>query len=109
MDLKVYIPLLLSMMLTTYLVRAIPFVLFRRKLKNPKVKAFFAYIPYTVLTAMTFPSILYSTGNIVSAAAGLVAALVLAYKEKSLLTVAIGSCIASIAVTLIFMAFGLTL
>ena len=38
---------------------------------------------------MTLPSILYSAGSIPSAAAALVVALVLAWREKSLLTVAV--------------------
>ena len=56
LDNKVFVPLLIVMALTTYLVRMIPFTLFRKKLEKPAVKAFFDYIPYTVLSAMTFPA-----------------------------------------------------
>ena len=62
---------ILVMALTTYLVRMIPFTLFRKKLEKPAVKAFFDYIPYTVLSAMTFPAILSSTATILSGAAAL--------------------------------------
>ena len=98
-----FIPLFITMTVTTYLVRMIPFVLFRRKLTNPGVKAFFDYIPYTVLSAMTFPAILYSTGSVAAAVAGLAVALALSFMEKSLLVVAIGTCIGSLAVSVILM------
>ena len=73
----------------TYLVRMIPFVLFRKKIQSTFVQSFLYYIPYSVLGAMTFPAIFYSTGNSITALAGCVTALVLAWFEKSLLTVAI--------------------
>lgn len=93
MDNKIFFTLLAVMVITTYLIRAVPFVLFRRKIENPKVKAFFEYIPYTVLSAMTFPAILYCTDNIIAAGGGFLTALFLAYKKKSLLVVAIGTCV----------------
>ena len=75
----------------TYLVRMLPLVLFRKEIKNPLVKSFLYYIPYSVLAAMTIPEILYSTKTIWSAAGGLVCALILAYNRRSLLTVALGA------------------
>lgn len=105
MDNLVYFPLLITMALTTYLVRALPFTLFRKKITNKKVQAFFDYIPYSVLSAMTFPAILYSTGSVISAACGFVTALILAWKGKSLLVVAIGTCVTSFLVSLIMLYF----
>lgn len=92
------------MVVTTYLIRMIPFVLFRKKISNPRIKAFFEYIPYTVLSAMTFPGILYCTGSIYSAAAGTVVALVLAFRNRSLLVVAVGACAGTLAVELLMKA-----
>lgn len=103
LDSRIFVPLLIVMALTTYLVRMIPFVLFRKKLENPAVKAFFDYIPYTVLSAMTFPAILYATGSYISALAGLVVSLILGYFEKSLLVVAIGTCVASLVTGVVLM------
>ena len=91
------------MALTTYLVRMIPFVLFRKKLENPSVKAFFDYIPYTVLSAMTFPAILYATGSLISATIGFGVSLILGFFEKSLLVVAIGTCLASLVAGVVLM------
>lgn len=96
-----FIPYLVVMAVTTYLIRMLPFVLFNRKITNRRVKAFFDYIPYAVLSAMTFPAILYSTGSIYSAIAGSVVAIFLAYKKKSLLVVAIGACVAALIVEVI--------
>lgn len=103
LDSKVFVPLLIVMAVTTYLVRMIPFTLFRKKLENPSVKAFFDYIPYTVLSAMTFPAILYSTGSFVTAAFGFAVALILGLFERSLLTVAVGTCLATLAAGVVMM------
>ena len=75
MDTKEFLIYLLIMAGSTYLVRAIPFALMRKKIKNRFVVSFLYYLPYTVLAAMTFPSALYATGNIVSASIGLAAAI----------------------------------
>lgn len=77
---------------TTYLVRMLPMVLCKRKIKNRFVLSFLQYIPYAVLGAMTFPAILYSTGGVWSALAGLAVAAVLAFLERDLLTVAVSAC-----------------
>lgn len=72
----------------TYLIRMLPLVLIKKKIENIFIKSFLYYIPYAVLGAMTFPAIFSSTGNTITAIAGCVTALILAWFEKSLLTVA---------------------
>ena len=103
LDSKIFVPLLIVMAVTTYLVRMIPFTLFRKKLEKPSVKAFFDYIPYTVLSAMTFPAILYATGSIISAAIGFVVALILGFFERSLIVVAVCACLASLVAGVVMM------
>lgn len=73
----------------TYLIRVIPLAVFRREIKSRFIRSFLHYVPYAVLGAMTFPGILDSTGSVPTACAGLITALVLAWREKSLLTVAL--------------------
>jgi len=85
------------MAFVTYLVRMLPLAIFKKKITNPFIRSFLAYVPYAVLAAMTFPAILYSTAGIYSAGFGLIAALVLAYHNKGLLTVALGSAAAVFA------------
>ena len=75
----------------TYLIRVIPMAVFRKKITNRFVRSFLSYVPYAVLSAMTFPAIFYSTGSVASAAAGCAAALALAYWNKGLLTGALGA------------------
>lgn len=98
-----FLPYLIVMAGVTYLIRVIPFVLINKKIENKFINSFLYYIPYAVLSAMTFPAILYATGSIISAAAGLLAAIFIAYKGKGLLIVAIGACAAVLAVELIMM------
>lgn len=83
---------LLVMAGITYLIRMIPMVLIKNKIKNRFILSFLYYIPYTVLSVMTIPAIFYSTSSVVSALAGFLAALVTAYFGKSLLKVAATSC-----------------
>lgn len=85
----------------TYLVRAVPLVLVKGKIKNRFILSFLHYIPYAVLSVMTIPAIFYATGEPISAIAGFVVAMVLAYREKSLVQVAAAACAAVLTVQLI--------
>lgn len=84
---------LLVMALVTYLVRMLPLVLVKKRIKNKFLLSFLHYIPYAVLSAMTIPAIFYSATDWVCTWAGFLVAVALAYFEKSLLTVAVGACI----------------
>lgn len=75
----------------TYLIRMIPMAFFRKKITNQWVQSFLYYVPYAVLAAMTFPAIFSSTGSTISAWAGCAAAVLLAYFNRGLLTVAVGA------------------
>ncbi len=55
------------------------------------MRSFLHYVPYACLTAMTFPAILSSTASIISGAAALAVAVLLAYRGKPLLTVSLAS------------------
>ena len=85
----------------TYLVRMIPFTLFRRKIRSRFFRGFLYYIPYAVLAAMTIPSIFYSTGGILSAVIGMLVAIVLAYLRQPLIVVALAACLAAFGIGLI--------
>ncbi len=91
---------ILVMAFTTYLIRVTPMVLFQRKINNQWVKSFLYYVPYVVLSAMTFPAIFSSTGSKLSASFGCVVAMILAYFKRSLLTVALGAAITAFMVQL---------
>lgn len=80
-----------AMALTTYLIRVLPMTIFRKPIKSRFLRSFLYYVPYCCLTAMTFPAILTSTASMLSGAAALVVAVILAYRGKSLIVVALSS------------------
>lgn len=76
----------------TYLIRMLPLAAFRKKIQNRFVLDFLYYVPYAVLAAMTIPAVFYSSNGLISAAAGFLVAMVLAFFERGLLTVAVCAC-----------------
>ncbi|MFY9217389.1 MAG: AzlD domain-containing protein [Tepidanaerobacteraceae bacterium] len=88
-------PALIVMALVTYMIRVLPIILIKGKLKSKFVKSFLYYMPYAVLGAMTFPGILYSTGNILASVIGGAFALFLAYHNQEMIKVAIGGILAA--------------
>lgn len=94
MDLAKMALMIIVMTVVTYLIRMIPLVFFRKKITSRYVKSLLYYIPYAVLSAMTFPYIFYSTGNVWTAVIGTAVALIAATCKQSLIVVAILSCIA---------------
>ena len=84
---------ILVMSVVTYLVRMLPLVLMRREIHNRFIRSFLYYVPYDCLAAMTVPAIFFATDHLISAALGFACALFLAYKEQSLIRVALGACI----------------
>ena len=85
---------------TTYLVRMLPLVLMKGRITNRFLLSFLHYIPYAVLSVMTIPAIFSATGDLRTAAAGFAVAMVLAWKGRSLLTVAAAACAAVLAAEL---------
>ena len=88
-----FFPYLIVMAGVTYLIRMLPMTVFRREIRSVFVKSFLHYVPYAVLGAMTFPDVLYATGSLWTALAGLVVAVLMAWRGRSLLTVAVGACL----------------
>ena len=80
-----------AMALTTYLIRMLPLTIFRKPIRSRFLRSFLHYVPYACLTAMTFPAILTSTATVLSGAAALIVAVILAYRGKSLLTVSLAA------------------
>lgn len=81
------------MALCTYLPRMLPLALFRRKIKNQYIASLLCYLPYGILAAMVFPDIFSSTASIISGIAGTAIALLLAYRKRGLLPVAVSACV----------------
>lgn len=98
MNLKLYFMYLAVMAVVTYLLRAVPFVLLKSKLKSPFWRSFLAYVPYTVLAAMTVPAIFYSTDSKLSGACALVDAVVASLFGAGLVGVAVVACVTVLGV-----------
>lgn len=94
---------IVAMAVCTYLIRAVPLAVFRKKLKNKFLYSFLNYIPYAVLTALIIPNIIYSTKsavsldtiattqNIITACIGGAVAIILSLLNRSLIVVAVCS------------------
>ena len=84
------------MFIVTYLIRVLPLLLINKQIENKFIRSFLAYIPYTVLGAMTFPAIFHAVGeNPICGVVTAVAGVVLALCKRGLCTVAAGSAIAA--------------
>jgi len=96
------------MFLTTYLIRVIPIGFVRRKLENEWIQDFIYYIPFCVLSAMTFPDVFYSTTATgvephitVSAVIATTVAIIMSWRRRGLVAVAIVAVLVAIAVELV--------
>ncbi len=88
------------MAVVTYLIRLIPLTLIRKEIKNTFIRSFLYYVPFVTLAVMTFPAILHGTDSMISAAAGFITALILAYMGQSLIVVSVLACVAVFIVEL---------
>ena len=83
---------ILVMAAVTYLIRMLPLTLIRGQIRSPFIRSFLYYVPYVTLSVMTFPAILTATSSIWPGAAALAAAVLLAYRGKSLFQVSLAAC-----------------
>ena len=97
MDWPRFLTYLLVMAGVTYLIRMLPLAAIRGRVRSVFLQSFLYYVPYAVLGAMTFPAVFSATGSWFSALAGTLAALVLGWMEKGLLTVAAVACAVAFA------------
>lgn len=84
---------ILVMFAVTYLIRALPVTLIRRKIRSPFLRSFLYYVPYVTLAVMTFPAIIESTQTPVSGILALAAGIIAAWFGRSLLQVASLCCV----------------
>ncbi len=89
--------MVLAMAGVTYLIRVIPMAFFHKKIKSRFIRSLLYYIPYSVLTAMTFPSVFFVTGNVYSGIIGTCVAFIGAVSKRSLVVVAILSVLSVLA------------
>lgn len=89
LDMKYVLTCVLLMALVTYIPRVLPVTIFRKQIRSKFIRSFLDYTPYAVLGALTFPDVFTSTGHLYSSVGGTIVAVILGYKGKSLVVVAI--------------------
>ena len=99
MSLVIYIA---TMAIVTYLIRMLPFTLFRKKIKSRFIRSFLHYVPYAVLSAMTIPAVFYATGDMLTSVVGAIVAMILAYFNLPLIVVALAASAAALLTGFIF-------
>jgi len=77
----------------SYLIRVTPLALIRREITNRTLRSFLFYVPYVTLAVMTFPAIVEATQSPLAGALALVVGIVLAWRGRSLFTVAAACCL----------------
>lgn len=101
MSILTIIFMVLSMAIITYLIRMLPLVFLRKKINSKFICSLLYYIPYAVLSSMTFPAIFYITNNIYASLIGTGVALICALFKRPLIFVAICACLATLLALLI--------
>ena len=92
---------LLIMWVVTYILRVLPLII-NKQIESTYVKSVLYYMPYCVLGAMTFPSVFYSTSSLVFSLVGTGVAIFLAYKNQSLIRVAMASVVVIFILNIVF-------
>ncbi len=90
------------MALVTYIIRMIPMAFFSKPIHSQFFKSFLFYVPYAVLSAMTFPGVFSSQLPFSVCALGVLAAMGTAWFGGSLLQVATVSALVAYLASLFF-------
>lgn len=83
---------IIVMALCSYIIRALPITLVKKKIANKFIQSFLYYVPYITLSIMTFPAIIEAVTKPIVGIIGFIIAIILAYFNQSLIKVAIISC-----------------
>ena len=98
---------ILIAVLVTHGTRSVPIMVVKGKIKNQFIRSLLDYIPFAVISFLTFPAVFQVRNmGIVPNIAGFLAAVFLSYKGKNLLVVAAGATLASLVFMLLSPYFG---
>lgn len=81
------------MVVCTNLIRVLPMVLIRGRIRNRFLRSFLYYVPYVTLAVMTFPAIIQATQTPLAGILALVCGIVAAMMGWGLFPVALVCCI----------------
>lgn len=83
---------LVIMVVVTNLIRVIPMVLIRGKIRNTFLRSFLYYVPYVTLAVMTFPAIIQATQTPIAGILALILGIIAAMLGLGLFPVAVVCC-----------------
>ena len=84
---------IMIMAAVTFMIRALPMTLIRKPIRNVFIRSFLYYVPYVTLAVMTFPAIIKCTNSMWAGVLALVIGIFSAYKNVSLIGVALICCL----------------
>ena len=91
MDSKFLLILTFVLFGISYLMRMIPLVFCKGKIKNKFLNSFLYYIPFAVMTSIIIPEVFSSTSSLASAISGVIVAVVLGLLGQNMLVIALAS------------------
>lgn len=94
MDFRFLLILTLVLAGISYLMRMIPLVFCKGKIKNRFLNSFLYYIPFAVMTSIIIPEVFSATSSVISAVVGVAVAVVLGLLGQGMLIIAISSTLA---------------
>lgn len=80
--------------IVSFVMRVIPLVFCKDKIKNKFINSFLYYVPYAVMTSITIPAIFASTSSVVSATIGALITIGLCFLGQGMLVNAVVTVIA---------------
>ena len=80
--------------IVSFVMRVIPLVFCKEKIKNKFINSFLYYVPYAVMTSITIPAIFTSTSSVISATIGALITIVLCFLGQGMLVNAVVTVIA---------------
>ena len=78
--------------ITTNLIRILPMILIKGRIRNVFMRSFLYYVPYVTLAVMTFPAIIETTLSPLSGTVALAVGIFAAWRGAGLFPVAIICC-----------------
>lgn len=72
-----------------WLMKIVPFVFFKGKIKNQFLNSFLYYVPFAIMTSMIIPEVFHSTSSVWSALAGVVISIILGLLEQNIIVVSL--------------------
>ena len=97
---------LLALLMTagvTYLIRLLPLLFVRRRIENRFIKSFLYYVPYAVLSVLTFPAIFLATEHLLAGVIAAVVCVALAYLGRGLVVCMLGGSFAVLLTELVLL------